>query len=232
MSKRNRKAIIDDGMTPELIYGASPCDFDGILQIPIVRSPIDLPDFDFIVPFSERERKNVDKARSLLCFHEYDPNFSDILIAPDKYVEEFEQYVAIVTPDCSLYWNAPLAAQITNHYRMNAIGYYYQHLGVNVIPLVRWGDERTYTTKCFPEKIAFKGYDKHGIYAIAPYGVIKTRAEKYHFKNGLKEMIKELEPKIIVVYGAMPNEVFGEFLSITRFVHFPDWTSFMKKGVQ
>ena len=66
MSKRNRKAIIDDGMNPELIYGASPCDFDGILQIPIVRSPIDLPDFDFIVPFSERERKNVDKARSLL----------------------------------------------------------------------------------------------------------------------------------------------------------------------
>lgn len=37
--KNRRNAIMDDGINPELLFGASPSDYNGIFEIPIVRSP-------------------------------------------------------------------------------------------------------------------------------------------------------------------------------------------------
>lgn len=45
-----------------------------------------------------------------------------------------------------------------------AIAHYLQKKGVYVIPNVRWGDERTYTTEVFPEPLAFMGFEKHSIH--------------------------------------------------------------------
>ena len=74
----------------------------------------------------------------------------------------------------------PLAIQITNIYRNRAIGYCFQKHGVYVIPCVRWGDERTYTTKFLPEEIAFLGVEKHSIEIVeTEYGAkYKYRIEK------------------------------------------------------
>lgn len=44
-----------------------------------------------------------------------------------------------------LYRDMPLCLQITNIYLNHALGVYMQTNGINVIPNVRWGDERTYT---------------------------------------------------------------------------------------
>lgn len=49
--KKNRKAVIDDGMNPELLFGASLSDYDGIFEIPIVRSPKCPIYADGMVPF-------------------------------------------------------------------------------------------------------------------------------------------------------------------------------------
>ena len=226
--KKNRKAVIDDGMNPELLFGASPSDYDGIFEIPIVRSPKCPIYADGMVPFSKRNRVNAENY--ILNTHEYDQTFSAILREPEKYALELSKFAGVVTVDCSLYWDAPLTAQIANHYKMNCVGFYLQHHYCNVIPLVRWGDERTYTTKVLPEKIAFKGYEKHGIYALGTYGVIKTREEKYHFKAGLEEYLFELEPEFTYIYGAMPKDIFDDYLKYSKFIQFPDWTTQMKGG--
>ncbi|MBR6228616.1 MAG: DUF4417 domain-containing protein, partial [Eubacterium sp.] len=44
--------------------------------------------------------------------------------------------------------------------KSRAIGYFFQKNRVYVIPCVRWGDERTYTTRVLPEKVAFLGVEK------------------------------------------------------------------------
>ena len=44
-------------------------------------------------------------------------------------------------------------------------------------------------------------------------------------------MLEELEPEIVLVYGAMPEKVFGDLMHRTRFVSYPDWTSFVKGGI-
>lgn len=213
-----RKAIMDDGMNPELVAGAR---FDGILEIPIIERPDELIIPATIVPYSERDK--VASCDAALGFHEMDVQFADVLIHPEAYVEDFCRFGAFISPDCSLYRDAPLAVQIANVYRNRAIGGYYQRRGQYVIPQIRWGDERTYTTKKLPEKVAFLGATKHSIVAIGTYGCIRHWDDKYHFQAGLEAMLETLEPTIVLVYGAMHDAIFGQYLHLAKFVQYNDW---------
>ena len=122
----------------------------------------------------------------------------------------------------------PLAAQITNIYRSRAIGYCFQKHGVYVIPNVRWGDERTYTTKFLPEKIAFLGIEKHSIVSIGSYGQLKNKVNRYYFEEGFRAMMEELEPEVVLVYSKLPDEWKAEY-SNTKFVEYQDWASRMRE---
>lgn len=233
MNKDKRKAIIDDGMNSELVKGA---EFDGYLGIPIIRKPKAFIIPSDIVPFTKRERQ--DDASVAIGFYEMDTEFAEVLISPEDYVEEFcrqplvtpESAKPLLTPDCSLYRDAPLAVQITNVYRNRAIGHFYQSRGAYVIPQVRWGNELTYTTRVLPEKVAFLGVEKHSIVAIGTYGCFKTRDDKYHFEAGFASMLETLEPEVILVYGSMNRKVFGPYLQSARFVQYTDWITRMKRG--
>jgi hypothetical protein len=140
MSKKKRKAIIDDGMNSELVYGA---DFDGYLGIPLIRKPDKLIIPSDIVPFTKRNRTNSENVA--IGFYEMDTEFANVLISPENYIEEFckqplvtpESVKSVLSPDCSLYRGAPLAVQISNVYRNRAIGYYYQSHGAYIIPQVQ-----------------------------------------------------------------------------------------------
>jgi len=216
---KKRKAILDDGCNPELVAGAK---FDGVFEIPIIERPSQLIVPKDIIPFSEREKvADYDVA---LGFHVMDVKFAEVLISPDAYTDEFRKFSALITPDCSLYRDAPLSVQITNVYRNRAIGSYYQRKGLYVIPQIRWGSEATYTTKVLPEKIAFLGAPKHSILCIGTYGCIQSREDKYHFKAGLEAMLETLEPEIVLVYGSMPGSVFNDYLHNTHFVQYDNWT--------
>lgn len=127
--------------------------------------------------------------------------------------------------DCSLYLDMPLCLQIANVYMNRAIGHYLQEKGLYVIPNVRWGDERTFTTDVLPEKVAFLGIPKHSIVSIGTYGCIKSRVNKQYFIEGLSAMLDELSPEVVLVYGGMPESIFGQFKGRTDFVNYPDWIS-------
>ena len=155
-----RKANLDDGCSPELVAGAV---FDGELEIPVIHAPAEIVIPSGITPFSKREKAiGTDEA---VGFFEKDPVFSKVLINPSSYVEDFRRFSFLLPVECSLYRDAPLAVQVANLYRSRALGSYYQRNGCNVYPLVRWGNELTYTTRYFPERIAFLGIPKHSIVA-------------------------------------------------------------------
>ena len=216
------KAIIDDGCNPELVAGA---EFDLPLGIPIIKAPSKIIIPPGITPFSMRNRApSFDEA---VGFCEMDVNFAEVLRDPDAYIDDFARFAVMISPDCSLYRDAPLEVQATNVYRNRAIGGYYQRRGQYVIPQIRWGNEYTYTTKYFPEKIAFLGAEKHSILAIGTYGCFTGRENKYHFEAGLAAMMETLEPKVVLVYGSMPERIFGIYMKHAQFVHYPDWTTRM-----
>ena len=219
-----RKAIMDDGMNPELVSGAS---FDGIFEIPIIHKPDQLIIPSGITPFSKRSR--IQNQNEAIGFYEHDCEFADLLANPQNYVDELKKHI-VISPDCSLYRNAPLAVQIANIYRNHAIGYYLQSKGVYVIPQVRWGNEYTYTTRVCHERVAFLGVEQDSIVAIGTYGCIRGFENKYHFEAGLDVMLQTLRPRVVLVYGAMPKEIFSQYSSATQFVHYPDWITRMKGG--
>lgn len=216
-------AVLSDGCNPELVRDA---DFDGIFEIPIIKKPKKYIIPNGLVPFSKREK--ADPKFFAVCEYENDVEFRDVLINPDVYIEILKRYQGFVAPDCSVYRDMPLAIQITNIYRSRAIGYCFQKHGVYVVPCVRWGDERTYTRKFLPERIAFKGVEKHSIVSVGSYGQLKDKVNRYYFEAGMDAMMEELEPEVVLVYSKMPDNIEEKYPE-TKFIEYPDWTSTVRR---
>lgn len=71
--------------------------------------------------------------------------------------------------------------------------------------------------------------DKHSIVSVGTYGQIKSSEEKRYFREGLMSMLDELEPEVVLVYGSMPNKIFGGLEERTKFIAYPDWITRMKR---
>lgn len=213
-----RKANLDDGCNAELVEGAT---FDGILELPMISAPTRIEIPGGFTPFTKREKAV--GTNDAICFFEKDPKFAEILINPAAYIEDLRRFQFLLPTDCSLYIDAPLAVQVINLYRSRAIASYFQRNGCNVYPMARWGNEYTYTTRYFPERIAFLGLPKHSIICIGTYGCINSQVEKYHFRHGLEAMLETLVPEVVLIYGAMPKNIFGDYLHSTNFIQYPDW---------
>lgn len=221
-----RKAIIDDGFNPELVKNAH---FEGLFEFPVLDKPKNIIIPDGITPFSRRNE--APSANEALGFFEMDIKFADILRNPDKHIEDFRKFTAVIPPDCSLYRDGPLYTQVLNVARSRIIGHYLQSKGINVYPFVRWGNEETYTKCVFSEAVAFTGIPNNSLIVISTYGCIKSKDDKYHFEAGLHECLQTLTPKTILVHGAMPDKVFGQYLKAAEFHQYPDWLT-RKKGGQ
>ncbi len=220
-----QKNMIDDGFRADLVRTA---DFNGIFEIPGIKKPEEFIIPKDTIPFSLRAKTN--NYSEFVVFYEHDIRFADVLMATDDYLDELRNFPGIISPDCSLYRDIPLTLQIANTYMNRAVGHYFQSQGFYVIPNVRWGDERSYTTCILPEKFAFIGIEKHSIVSIGTYGCIQSRENKHYFREGLKAMLDELEPAIVLVYGGMPDDIFREFQNRTKFIQFKDWMT-KKKGL-
>lgn len=210
--------FIDDGFASYLVKDAK---FVGKYQIPALPKHDSLLIPKDMIPFDKRNRvKDKDVA---ICFYMHDAAFKQILTSTYKYVEELKLFSCVISPDCSLYRDMPLCLQILNTYRNRAIAHYMLQNGIYVIPNVRWGDERSF-------KFCFDGLPMHDIVCISTHGCIKSLENKYYFKLGLKKMLKALRPQVILVHGVMPNEVFSEFESQAKFIHYKSYISKVMGG--
>ena len=66
--------------------------------------------------------------------------------------------------------------------------------------------------------------------SVGTYGCIRSREDRYYFKAGLDAMLQELSPKVVLVYGAMPCSIFGDYLNHVEFHQYPDWISSRRRG--
>ena len=220
------KVVIDDGCNSELLENAF---FDGHLEIPKLKKPKEIIIPKGLIPFSQREKSR--DFSEFVVFYEHDVNFGDILREPQRFVEDIRRFQGMMTVDCSLYRDMPLAAQIINTYRNRTIGHYFQTQGIYVVPSVRWSDDRSYTDWYLPEKFAFLGVPKESIVSIGTYGCVRGKENRSYFQAGLEAMLDELRPKVVVVYGPDSDEIFAPYRHKAEFYHFPDWISSKRKPV-
>ena len=208
----------DDCYHPEYLKGA---EFVGKYQMPnLMKQEILVP--TQLLSFGKRNLSN-DNSETI-HFYMGDPTFNQVFKNPDKYLNQLKKFPSIIGTDKSLYFDMPLALQIANTYFNREFDYYARSQGFKVIPNVRWSDPRSF-------EYCFDGIPQNSIVAIGTHGCIKTYEEKYYFKIGLNEMLNKLHCHTVVVYGAMPHEVFDEFMNRTHFVHFEsEFSKSRKKG--
>ncbi len=73
----------------------------------------------------------------------------------------------------------------------------------------------------FNEYVAFSGIEKNSIVSVGAYGQIKNNVNRYYFEEGMHAMMKFLTPKVVLVYGKMPDEI-KEAYPKTKFVEYED----------
>ena len=127
-------------------------------------------------------------------FYVDDYQFERVWNAPEKYIEILEQYEAILSPDYSLYMDMPMAMKIWNVYRSRQIGAFYQRKGIRVIPTISWAEKETF-------EFCFKGIPQGSIVSISTIGVKESKDALAIWHAGVDEMIRQIEPSAILVYG-------------------------------
>lgn len=208
------KAIFNDGFCQKLVDGARMDGKDGIPTLMGYPIP-DVP--KSLVPF-DKMRSCQDK-KAYVHFYIHDRKYGEIFSNPDKYDSLLSQFEGLITPDPTIILGKSRCLHTISTYRNRALGFYEQKKGRKVICNVRWGDPSTYD-------FCFLGVPKHSIIAISTHGAIKK--DKYtnnslrnYFKRGLGECRNRLVPRDVIVYGRMPEDIFGPYKNWTHFHLYP-----------
>lgn len=168
-------------------------------DIPIIKNDDYIP--KDLIGFNYRNKK-VSKCVGL-HFYLDDYQFERVWNQPERYIDVFKKYGCILSPDFSLYTDMPKPMKMWNTYRSRFLGQYYQKQGIKVIPTISWADEDTYS-------FCFKGIPKGSIVSISTVGVIKNKKATELWKKGVNEMIKQIKPSKILIYGLKIDYEFKE----------------------
>ena len=177
-------------------------DYDGYYELPVIRTSDHLP--DKVITFSKAMSKTWDDFDCWVVFYEHDRDFERLWNKPRQYLDKLKKFKGVISPDFSLYRNMPLIMQMWNTYRSRAIAVWLQNNGIQGIPNVRFGDERTFS-------FCFDGVEENKTVAVGTHGCIKRKEDKIFFKIGLARMVQRLSPKTIIVYGSAPDSIFKPY---------------------
>ena len=171
-------------------------------QMPIIHKTSFVPDDMIGFKYVKTDNnENAEKA-GIHCFID-DYQFERLWNRPDEYIELVRPYQCMLSPDFSLYTDMTMPTKIWNVYRSRLIGAYYQAQGIEIIPTVQWAEAETF-------EFCFKGIEKGGTVAVSTIGV-KEDPECYAlWVAGMQEMIKQVKPKTILVYGGELDFNYGK----------------------
>ena len=168
-------------------------------QMPIIKNdnyiPEDLIGFNYA---KTSQNKNCG-----IHFYVDDYQFERLWNAPEKYIDVLREYKCILTPDFSLYMDMPMPMKIWNIYRSRQIGAYYQSMGIKVIPTMSWAEAETF-------EFCFLGIPKGSIVSVSTIGVKQNSEALQIWEDGMREMIKQIEPSTILVYGGELDFDYGD----------------------
>lgn len=180
------------------IDGAFLC---GKEDIPLVVACEEIP--ESLIPFSVavgRKRLPEDASKCYVHFFEYDYKFWRLLQNPQKYIGRLKKFKGVISPDVSVYCDTPLVVQCYNVFLSRAISFYLQRNGLKLIPLARWGNEKSYS-------FAFAGLQRNSFVFVSPYGCCEDEDEKKMFSSGLLKLIENLHPRTLLFFGIASKQI-------------------------
>ena len=144
------------------------------------------------------------KETKVLLNFQFDKTINRIYNDIFSFARKAYDFLAVTTPDYSAYTNME-PCQIEENVRHGLwVGAWLQYLGIKVIPAITWADSRTYD-------ICFNYIEKGSVVAISTVGVSKNKKQ---FIDGFNEMVKRIEPSLILVRGKPIEGMDGKFIFI------------------
>lgn len=140
-------------------------------------------------------------AGGTLCFYLNDSRLEVLWRTPSYYGRQFQDcgITTLVEPDYSVWRDDGLLTQVENIRRTRTVGRIWQGHGLNIVPNLNWGPAHTF-------KFCFSGIPKN-----APLTACECRTagsndyDRRAFLRGLREAVKQLEPKHILIYGGQEH---------------------------
>lgn len=144
------------------------------------------------------------KEVKILLTFQYDKTINRIYNDVFKFARRAYDFYACTTPDFSAYTNMEPCVIEENVRHSLWVGAWLQYLGIKIVPTVTWADERTFD-------ICFNHIEKGSVVAISTVGVSKC---KESFLKGFNEMMKRIEPPLVLVRGKTIKGMEGNFVFI------------------
>jgi len=198
MVRKSKTPYIRDVYLAYLIDGAKRTKTD---EFPIIERWMITSELPKEIIQWDRRQDVLDPKSTAICFYCNDPGFTPILNNPKRYVEKLKQYQMVIGVDPSPYDNMPLVVQKSQIYLNLAITYYFASQGIEIIPNVRIGDDRTLS--------CLEAFPKHTLIAIGSHGFVRKLDNRYIFADQVMHIVDVLQPTGIIVYGPVSDEVFG-----------------------
>lgn len=177
------------------------------LGIPlVVREDLDpegTDEFSYAVPYGQRVRTAEEPEGGFVHFFLDDYRFAGAWTRPGRALRYIQPYGSSLTPDFSLYPEMPLALQIFQVYRNRWCGaFWQQEAGITVIPTVGWSDEESFA-------FCFLGIEEGSAVALSTVGLQRgaTEEERAMFVSGYEEMVRQIDPSLILVHGETPEKL-------------------------
>lgn len=144
---------------------------------------------------------------------------------PQKALDRLKNYAGVITPDFSPYQDMPEPLKVYNTFRSRAFGYWLTTQGLSVINNVRWGTPETFW-------YCFDGIPKYSTVAIGTVASgLRLLENRPRFEEGLKEMVRRIEPRKIITYGSSKHQIFKELTeSGIEIISFPSKTATAFEG--
>jgi hypothetical protein len=155
----------------------------------------------WLVPYGQRIRANpgvtgVDEAAVHFFLDDY--RFETVWSRPQQTLAALRPYPTLLTPDFSLYRDWPLLLQMWNTYRNRWCGCFWQAQDWTVIPTISWSTAASYD-------FCFLGVPRRSVVAVGTVGVrLDDPLESQLFLDGFREMVRRLEPALVLCYGRVP----------------------------
>ena len=153
----------------------------------------------WLAPYRTRIRANDPPDDGAVHFFLDDYRFETVWSRPRKALQALAPYATLLSPDFSLYRDWPLMLQMWNVYRNRWCGAFWQSQGFRVIPTVSWSTSETYD-------FCFLGAPSRSLVAVSAVGVsLEEPLEHQLFLDGFREMVRQLEPVVVLSYGPLPQ---------------------------
>lgn len=185
-----------DVMKEYLITGA---ELDGQFQVPMLPKSDVVPSngIDFVSSKSRTLKWHKDLT---VNFYIDDKSFLQVWNQPDQYIEHLKCFHSVCSPDFTIAHGMPAALNIYNLYRNHALGYYWNMMGVNIIPSVN-----IISPKDMPW--IFDGTPHRSVVSCCTNGRVRSKFARMEFCENFKEMLEAIEPTKVVIVGIVPDEL-------------------------